>query len=135
MQPEDNIPPVPPWFMHEVLALLACYPSAQAGRATVAAWWKQLHPLDPRAIKYALDRAPQAAEKKEFPPSAFLVLEHAKAWRPPTPLPDYSRPALEEPDPELPSELAAIRDRQRRGEISSQDATLSALRWVMGKLP
>lgn len=135
MQPEDEIPPIPTWFSTEVLALLACYPSAQAGRATVAAWWRQLHRLPPDAVKYGIEKAPQGAERKEFPPSAFLVLDHAKAWRPPTPKPDLSRLALPEPEPELPPELAEVRERQKRGEISVNEATRRFLHWTVERLP
>lgn len=130
----DELPPVPPWFATEVLAMLALYPSAQAGKATVAAWWRKLHALPREALLYGFAKAPEACEDKRWPPSAIQVLDHARAWRPPTPRANLDRPALPEPEPELPPELREIRSAQKRGEMSPGEASRAFVRWLSEKL-
>lgn len=138
MQPGDKTPPVPQWFASQMLALLACYPNAQAGRATVLAYWERLFELQPEAILCGLKKAPEAAENKNFPPSAFLILEHARAWRPPTPRPDLERPALPEPAPEISPELRkdfeAINSAVRNGELDGNKAGAAFLRAIAERL-
>lgn len=135
MQHAGDMPAVPTWFTSEVLAMIAAYPGQQAGRATVAAYWKQLHRFDPAAIMHALEKAPASAEDKRFPPSAFVVLDHAKAWRPPTQRPNLDLPALPEAEPDLPPELAEIREAQKAGGLSPSGAARAYLRWVIERLP
>jgi hypothetical protein len=132
MQAEADIPPIPSWFASELMALVALYPSATPNRALTLAWWRYLHRQPQAALLDAFARVPQ--KSPQFMPTAEMVRDLASAWRPPTPRPDLERPALSEPDPELPPELAAIRDKQRRGEITPQEATKAFLRWTADRL-
>ena len=120
-------------FKRIVTGLFARYPGAQMSDATIPAWWAELRAFPRDALIEAFGRSPRG--NPQFCPSCEVVREHAVAWRPPTPRADLSAPALEEPMPELPPELADIRDAQRRGEISPSDAAKAYLKWVVEKLP
>lgn len=128
----QNAGEIPAWFIDELTALVALYPSATANRATAIAWWRYLSRYPQPALAYAFGEAPH--KSPQFMPSAEIVREIAAAWRPPTPRPSLETPALEE-HVELPPELAAIRERQRCGEITAHEATHEFLRWTMERLP
>lgn len=130
---DDLPPPVPQWFATSVMALASLYPSAAPSTALTVAWWRYLHEMPRPALEHGFALAPR--QSKQFMPSAEVVRDLAAAWRPPTPRPDLSLPALPEPEVELPPELAAIRERQRRGEITSQEATRAFFRWTVERLP
>ena len=120
-------------FKKLVVGLFARYPSAAMSDATTPAWWQDLRNFPRDALLEAFKRAPRG--NPQFCPSCETVREYAAAWHPPTPQPNLAQPALPESEEELPPELAAIRERQKRGEISDRDAMKAFLHWAMEKLP
>jgi hypothetical protein len=132
MHNADDLPPVPQWFVTQVLALASLYPSATPNTALTVAWWRYLYELPQPALEHGFALAPR--QSKQFMPSAEMVRDIAASWRAPTPRPNLDLPVLPEREEELPPELAAIRERQRRGEITSQEATKAFLRWTVDRL-
>lgn len=133
---QSEIPQIPRWFHDEVIGLLELYPQAKPSQATVIAWWRFLYQQPAEALVYGFAKAPAASPT--FPPSAAMVLEHAKVWRPPTPRGDLSRPALPEPAtdiaPELRAEFEAIQQRVRSGELEGGKAAAAYMRAITERL-
>jgi hypothetical protein len=138
MQHGGDIPATPRWFLDEVAALFALYPSAQLASATGVAWWRHLHHLPAEALSYAFSKAP--SQSAQWCPSAQVVREIAEAYAKTTkgPRPDLSRAALPEPDPELPDGhplregLERIKARTKAGELRGEDVMRAVVGLVTG---
>jgi hypothetical protein len=141
MQPGDRIPKAPEWFAGELFALFALYPNATASKATVPAWWRELHQLPPAAIIEGFKRA--SDESPTFVPTGKVVRAHAQAAAKSgfgAPRGNLSTPALpaHEEHRELPddhpikAEVDRIEQAVRSGEMRGDEVLHAVARAITG---
>jgi hypothetical protein len=128
---------IPAWFQAAMVLLFGKY-DKPLSRGAVLGYWDELSDLPEEAVARAMKQAPSRLSDKEgtkaFCPSAPFVREVAVSIAKTLgPKPDFSRPQLEEPAPEVSPEWSARFDEIRRTKQGSERSA-ALMRLVLDEL-